>query len=250
MTNNELFNDEIISNDELTNDETMKKSEFPNWSLVIRYYFLILISSFGIFLASGCAQTVTQLVTFGDQMSVEVTLKGTMEVNANRYFLVVSSNPVYKVPLPPPDIIADAPEFIEPGMVPTTGSPEAYYTNFYSTWSGYIVLDSGGYSLVKGPFVINQTPTREVLSGMGEISAKISFSFSLDRIFAAVPDQIYFDFISVAWPDGQARIPSDHLLTTNNYISKAVGSIVTVVDGEDSGVDGSLDIISCRVEIQ
>jgi hypothetical protein len=240
MTNYELFNEEIMTNDQ---------NPIGNWELGIRNYFIILVSLFCILL-SGCAQTVTQIVTFGDQMAVEVTLKGTMEVNANRYFLVVSSNPNYKVPLPPPDLITDAPEFIEPGMTPTTGSPEAYYTNFYSTWSGYIVLDSGGYSLVKGPFVINQTPTREVLSGLGEMGAKINFSFRLERIFATVPDQIYFDFISVAWPDGQAKIPSDHLPSTNNYISKAVGSIVTVVDGEDSGLDAGLDILNCKVEIQ
>ena len=211
------------------------------------FYFLFFI--FG-FCVMGCAQTVTQLVTFGDQMAVEVALKGNMDVNANRYFMVVSSNPNYRVPLPPPDIISDAPEMIEPGMVPATGSPEAYYTNFYSTWSGYIVLGPGGYYLVKGPFTLNQTPTREVLSGLGEIGTKINFSFRLKRIFETVPDQIYFDFISVPWPSGQAKIPSDHLPSTNNYISKAVGSIAAVIDGEDNGVDGSLDIISCRVEIQ
>jgi hypothetical protein len=250
MTNYELINEEILTNDQFKKCKLRIGKLIRHSNLFIRNYFIILVSLFVISLIAGCAQTVTQLVAFGDQMAVEVTLKGKADVNANRYFLVVSSNPSYKVPLPPPDIISEAPELVEPGIIPAAGSPEAYYANFYSTWSGYVILDPGGYYLIKGPFVIGQTPTREVLSGLGEIGTKLNFSFRLERIFSTVPDQIYFDFISVAWPSGQAKIPSDHLPSTNNYISKTVGSIVTVVDGEDSGLDAGLDIVSCRVEIQ
>jgi N-acetylmuramoyl-L-alanine amidase len=35
-----------MTNDELINDKIIKNVEFPNWSLVIRHYFLILVSSF------------------------------------------------------------------------------------------------------------------------------------------------------------------------------------------------------------
>jgi len=198
----------------------------------------------------GCARTVTSLVTYGDQMKLEVTLRGTMEVNNNRYFLVLSSSADYKIPLPPPDIIESAPEFIEPGMTPFLGSEEAYYTNYFSTWSGYVILDPGGYYSVKGPFFINQSTTREVVSFIGEMGNKITFSFLLSRIFDTVPDQIYFDFITVAWPEGEPKVPSDHMPSSGNYISKIVGSISTIDDLGDSSIDASLDIVSLRAEME
>ncbi len=198
----------------------------------------------------GCAKTVTQLVTYGDEMVVEVTLRGNVDFEANRYFLIVSSNSAYKVPLPAPDYLEDAPELIEPGDTPLLGSQEAYYSNFYNTWSGYVILDPSGFTMVRGPFVVGTTPTREVLSSLEEISPKITFSFRLGRMFAIVPDQIYFDFVTVPWPDGNPKIPTDHLPTSNNYISKISGSIVSIDDGVDVDLEASEDIISCKVEIQ
>jgi hypothetical protein len=203
-----------------------------------------------ILLISGCSRTVTQIVKFGDQIVVEVTLRGNLDNNSNRYFLVVSSVESYRVPLPPPDIVEEAPEFIEPDMTPQTGSIEAYFTNFFSSWAGYVVLDPSGYNLVKGPFEIGQVLTRESISSLVNISNKISFNFELDRLFDVVPDNIYFDFITVSWPDGEQKIPEDHLPSTGNVISKDAGSITIVSDGEDPELDPSLDILNCTVEIQ
>ena len=199
----------------------------------------------------GCARTATQIVTYGDEMVVEVTLRGTVETGASRYFLVLASVPEFKVPLPPPDLIESCPEFIEPGMTPLLGTPEAYYTNFFSSWSGYVVLDYSGYSLVKGPFVMGQPVTREAFAGLGEINNKISFNFELARVFGgSIPDTIYLDLVSVPWPAGSAKIPADHLTSTNVYISKAAGSTLTVVDEQNSALDPSLDILQCTVTIQ
>jgi hypothetical protein len=201
-------------------------------------------------LLSGCSRTVTQIVKFGDQMVVEVTLKGNLNNNSNRYFMVISSLENYRVPLPAPDLVEDAPEFIEPDMTPQIGSAEAYFANFFSTWAGYIVLDSSGYNLVEGPFEIGQVLTRESISSLAEISNKISFNFELDMLFDSIPENIYFDFIAVPWPDGGQKIPADHLPSTGNVIFKDAGSVVTVSDGEDPELDPSLDILNCKVEIQ
>jgi hypothetical protein len=201
-------------------------------------------------IGSGCARTVTPVVTLGEELRVTVTLRGGLDINNNRYFMVLSDSANYAVPLPPPDIIEAAPEFIEPGDTPLTGSEEAYYTNFYSTWDGYIVLDPAGYSLVRGPFVINQAATREVLAELGDINNTLSFSFRLERMFTAVPDRIYFDVIAVSWPDGTEKIPQDHLPSANNYISKVSGSIQEVNDGEDLSLVAGLDIIGCRLEVE
>lgn len=215
------------------------------------------ISLLACLLLFGCARTVTQYVTYGDQMVVEVTLRGTMEVNptivgnANRYFLVLASNPEFKIPLPPPDNISY--EFIEPGTEPRLGSMEAYYTNFYSSWEGYCVVEPGGYFLVDGPFVQGAAITREPLASLGEISAKIKFNFRLSQIFGtSVPDIIYFDFVTVPWPVDSAKLPEDHLTSTNAYLSnaKVSGSTVSVDDEPNYSIDGSLDILKCTVTVQ
>ncbi|MBU1026577.1 MAG: hypothetical protein KKA31_02485 [Candidatus Margulisbacteria bacterium] len=211
---------------------------------------MYLVFCFLIIFTSGCAKTVTQLVTYGDEMVVEVTLRGNVDIGANRYFLIVSSDPAYKVPLPAPDYLEDAPELIEPGDTPSIGSVEAYYTNFYNTWSGYVILDPSGFTMVKGPFVVGTTPTREVLSSLTEISSILTFSFRLGRMFATVPDQVYFDFVTVPWPDGNIKIPTDHLPSSNNYILKISGSLVTIDDETDLDLEASEDIVNCRVEIQ
>jgi hypothetical protein len=199
---------------------------------------------------SGCAKTVTVIGAPGEQMVVDVTLRGNLDADANRYFLVLSSDPGYLVPLPPPDLLEDTPEMIEPGTDPLIGSQEAYYTNFYNSWSGYVILDPSGYSLVKGPFVVNAAVTREVLATLGEISTRLRFSFRLEQLFATLPDPIYFDFITVPWSDGQQKIPLDHLPSTNNSIAKAAGSIEEVDDDVDAGLAGGLDILGCKIEIQ
>jgi len=201
-------------------------------------------------LIAGCARTVTPLVNYGSQLQVTVTLRGNFDPDANRYFLVLSDNPNYKVPLPPPDQLSAAPEFIEPEMSPISGSREAYFTNFFSSWSGYMIVEPLGFTLVKGPFVSNQTPTREVQQLLGTISNKMTFSLRLDKLFTTVPDKIYFDFVAVPWPNGAAKIPADHLPSTNNSIAGLSGSIVSVDDIQEPALDAGLDIINCRVEIQ
>jgi hypothetical protein len=208
--------------------------------------FLVWILMFGL-LITGCAKTVTQIVSFGDQMIVQVTLRGNVDNSANRYFLILGTSNL-SVPLPPPDNITY--EMIEPGTDPIQGDVADYYTNFYDTWAGYIILDPGGYYLVKGPFVSGEAITREALANLSETTNILNFSFRLDRIFDAIPDQIYFDFVSVAWPDGEAKLSSDHLSSTNAYISKVGGSILSVDDGADLSLPASLDIERCNVEIQ
>jgi hypothetical protein len=212
--------------------------------------YLVIVSWLLVIFPSGCARTVTPLVTYGEQVKVEVTLRGDMDVAANRYFLVLSSDPHYAVPLPPPDMREETPEFLEPGDTPLIGTVEAYYANFYSTWSGYVLLGPGGYSLVEGPFAVAGSATRETFSPVGAISNRITFTFDLKKVFAVAPDAIYFDFVAVPWLEGLEKIPVDHLPSLNNYIARVAGSIREIADGEDPALDASLDIVRCRVEIQ
>ena len=237
-----------MMNLQFINDERNPKRQFPSWFLGIGHYFIILVWSFIILSMLGCSRTVTSLVNYGDQMAVQVTLRGTMEVNANRYFFVLGSSSTLNVPLPPPDNIED--EMLEPGDDPLLGNIGDYYSEYYVTWDAYVILDPGGFFLVDGPFVSGEVTTRESLSSVSDITPILNFSIPLESVYSTVPDNIYFDFVSVEWLDGEAKIPSDHLTSTDPYISKISGSIIVIDDGEDSGVEASLDIVECRVEIQ
>jgi hypothetical protein len=207
--------------------------------------FCVLLLGF----TAGCAKTVTNPYAYDPQLVVTATLRGVMDTDQNRYFMVLSSDPYYNIPLPPPDNIAF--EFIEPGMTPLQGSLEAYYTNFYSTWSGYLAVDPAGYFTVMGPFVLGQAITREVLAGPGDASSKIVFTFPLSRIFAGtVPDNIYFDFVTVNWPTGSQKLAADHLTSTNASISKIPGSLQIVQDEANLSLTPALDILSCEVSVE
>ncbi|MFA5840387.1 MAG: hypothetical protein WC890_07035 [Candidatus Margulisiibacteriota bacterium] len=200
-------------------------------------------------LLSGCSRYVTPVVNYGEQMTVVVTLRGALNVTANRYFLVMSSGSSLAVPLPPPDNPYYY-EMIEPGTIPINNSIVDYYNTYYSTWSGYVIADNGGFFTVMGPFVSGEAITRESLANLGDLTTTVRFVVPLNKIFATTPSTIYFDLVTVNWPDGLPKIPVDHLTTTNAYISKISGSYITVEDSEDLSIDSSLDILSCYVEIQ
>ncbi len=211
--------------------------------------WILLVCSLGF--ADGCARTVTSIIPYGDQITVTATLQGNIDVTNNRYFLVISGSSSYKVPQPRPNIIETAPEFIEPGGTPIVGTVEAYYNNFFSTWSSYFVVNSAGYSRVLGPFVISGSNTREVLASIPDLNTKVlTFSCDLSKLFTTIPDRIYFDFVTVPWLDGQQNIPVDHLPSSNNSISRVAGSIIEVSDETDLTINPALDIIKVEIKIQ
>ncbi|MBU1616391.1 MAG: hypothetical protein KKF06_01245, partial [Candidatus Margulisbacteria bacterium] len=127
-------------------------------------FVVFLLTAYSLALITGCARTVTQIVPSGAEMVVEATMLGTVETTANRYFMILSDSAGYKVQLPLPQPAGGRDELLEPGTTPMYGSQEAYYINYYSTWSGYIIADPAGYFLVKGPFIFGASTTREVLS--------------------------------------------------------------------------------------
>jgi len=217
----------------------------PNLHLIFMLFLILLLS--------GCARTVTSIISYGTQAEVEVTLRGTMEANNARYFLVVSSSPTYAIPLPYP-FNPNYFEFIEPGMTPQPGSGNItdYYTNFYSGWAGYVMAGgTEGVILVPGPFVEGTAATRESIADTAVGGSTIKFLFALDRIFGAtIPDTIYFDFVSVDWPTGAAKYSIDHLNSTNAYIPKLSSSKKSVDDEEDPTIDPAMDILNCTVTIQ
>jgi len=172
-----------------------------------------------------------------------------MNVANNRYFLVMSSTSGLSVPLPPPDNPYYY-EMLEPGTNPINNSIADYYRNYYSTWSGYVMANTDGYFAVKGPFVSEEAITHESLATLGDLTTTMRFIVPINNIFATTPSTIYFDVVTVNWPDGLPKIPADHLATANAYIANISGAYVVVEDSLDASIDPALDILSCSVEVQ
>lgn len=225
-----------------------KKITVFNYLKYITFAFLIFTFSFSF----GCAKTVTN-VNFGAQMIVTVTLRGNADVLANRYFMVLASGPAFKTPLPPPDNPNNF-EFLEPDGTPYDAShPLAdYFTNFFSTWAGYLVLSNGAYFSVPGPFVSGEAIGRNPLANFDSANPnKLVFNFQLNQIFSSgVPATAYFDVITVPWPASGPKIAADHLNSTNAYISTLSGSANTFSDPLDLSLDQSLDILTVEVTVQ
>ncbi|MFA6431311.1 MAG: hypothetical protein WCV91_02875 [Candidatus Margulisiibacteriota bacterium] len=223
------------------------KKQIPNTKKTLLFVLLLIIA---IFVSFGCARTVTQIVTYGDRLVVEVTLAGTADANANRYFMVMSSSSTFKAPLPPPDnILYD--ELIEPGTIPFQGNIADYYTKYYSTWGAYAFVEPAGYFISPGPFVLNQASTREIVGTLSGASNKLDFTFRIGQAFTvSTPEVIYFDVLSVPWPSGTQKIATDHLILTNANILKTIGSTVTISDDPNDVVDPALNITQVKVTVQ
>ena len=206
---------------------------------------------------TSCAKTVTQ-VNFGSTMLVTVTLRGNADIANNRYFMVLSADQNFKAPLPPLENSGYY-EFLDlaSNTLPVDNShPLAdYYANFFTTWAGYVKLDTSGYAAVPGPFTssLEAIPGATSITGTGLGTNTLSFNFQLTQIFATVPSTVYFDVITVPWTAGQQKIPADHINASNLSIATLSGSTTgTITDLTDYGVssDPSLDILNCKVTVQ
>ena len=206
---------------------------------------------------SGCAKTVTP-VDFGQTMTVTVTLRGNANPFGNRYFLVLGHDSTFSTPRPPAQDGRNF-EFLEPDVAPygLAHTADEYFTYFFNTWDGYIVLDSSqSFSLVHGPFVQGATVTRTPIQTFSGGTNILSFYFTLNQIYTSlsgVPANAWFNVVSVSWPPSGSgpRIAADNL-TTNTYINTMSGSGLTI---NDSGTyaaptDASLDIQTVVVKVQ
>lgn len=212
-----------------------------NRRTVISLLFLLL-------LMTGCSRTVTKIVDYGSQLTVTVNFRDTVDVTNHRYFVVFSTVEAYSIPLPPPD---STDEFLEPGTAPRVGDMSAYFSKYYSTWSAYIIVDSMGYSLARGPFAVTDPITRETFAGLGTVGSNLSFTIRLDQIFgASIPQNIVFDIISVNYPTDNLKILKDRISPPVRKIEKTRGSILSESPGLDASIAGSLNITSWTAKIE
>ncbi len=198
----------------------------------------------------GCSRTVTTMPVLGTQMAVDITLRGTADVTNNKYFVILSTMEAYQIPLPPPYSLD---EFLEPGDTPQPGTQtlDYYYSTYYSTWAGYIVVDSQGYSFEKGPFVYNVINSKQSIAGLGNVTNKLSFVIDLTRIFGSnLPKTIYYDVVSVSYPSNALKILKDRISPPTFSFEPLQGTVIQKTDIDSTTViDPSTDIISWTINI-
>jgi len=212
--------------------------------------FIYLLFAVLLIITGGCARTVTTIPGYGNVLNVEVTFAGTIDPVNNKYFVVFSTDENYKIPLPAPYSLD---EFLEPGDDPRPGSVKTkaeYYSYYYSTWSGYSVVDSYGYAFSKGPFLIINPSTREAISDLGTISNKLKFEIRLEKIFGTtLPKNIYVDIISAAYPAGNRKELKDRISPPTNSFQPIKGTFISGSDDPDSGIKPSLDIVKWSISL-
>ncbi|MFA5104320.1 MAG: hypothetical protein WC527_04020 [Candidatus Margulisiibacteriota bacterium] len=206
-----------------------------------------------LFLA-GCARTVTVRPDVGNRMNIEISFRGEVDTAANRYYMVFGGNS--------PHFIDKNRYFFAPGedydreKLDISTEAAYYYDNFFSTWSDFMKLKDNVFYINNGPFSslvdnFSYTPVllsyRTIPSAGSDDAKKIKLIFDLSKFPPPLPTEIYFNFLSIG-PDSKM---SDLLGSTDNKISVNIGSSIhNISESPDMSIDGSLDIISWKVEIE
>jgi len=204
-----------------------------------------------ILVISGCAKVVTVKDTFGDLFTVSVNLRGNISID-EKYYLILSEDSNFQVP-------EEAHEFEEPYLISWSELLEeekTYLLNRFSTWTGYIVVDSKDIYRVQGPFTTTEEAKasqekRVYITRAGDFN-NLSFDFRIVDIFGSglsLGESVYFDIITTTLEADDIRHLADRLTPGGNYIRNEKNAIVSGSD-EASSVEPSLDILDWVVSIQ
>jgi hypothetical protein len=190
----------------------------------------------------GCASYVTTIPSFGNQLVLELTYRGNIDMTNNRYFIVIGTTENFQIQMKPY-------EFIEPTEVPSSPPdlPNDNYFSYYQTWQSYFVSEvTGSLSLINGPFVTTEGYTRNPISNQDPDLYQITLTCPLSYIYgSAIPDKIYFNVVSV-----NNRYVKDVILPPVKYISKIKGDRQEGGDDVDLSIDSSLDLVYWRARIE
>ena len=203
------------------------------------FLWLLVILAAGLL---GCARSVTEVITYGNELTVAANFRGTLDYANNTYYLILSTREAFTIPYQPYSPY----EFIEPGLPPSDPSMDFY--EHYRTWDGYVILGSSGIIwLVKGPFTSSAEcvyRANQVQVGEYQVTSdnQWTFHFRVDQLYstAETPTTIYFDLVAV---DNSTKHLLDHLETIG-YINTYRDSTTSGTNGENSGISAAADIRS------
>jgi hypothetical protein len=195
-------------------------------------------------LLSGCAQTVTPVFDAGKYITIEIDFKANIDTIQNKYYMFFNNNAAPQVPFMPI-------QMVEPGDIPSQPDVD-YYGQYYPTWKNFIVLDGNAFTLVKGPYTSEATPTREVLATWsGADSKQILITFDISKL-GTLTERLNFDLVTV---DKATKLVNDNLSPLNrspstNYVYTISNSIASGSDEATPGIRESGDILNWKVMVQ
>ena len=196
------------------------------------------------FMISGCAKVVTPVFPPGKHITIEINFKDNIDTTQNKYYILFNNNSAPIIPFMPT-------QFVEPGETPAQPDVD-YYGLYYSTWRNYVVLDGNAYSLVKGSFTSEATPTKEVIATWsGADPKKIFLTINMSKL-GTLTQRLNFDFVSV---DKTTKLVEDNLSPLNSspstyYVYTISDTTASGTDEETAGIRPSADILSWKVLVQ
>lgn len=199
-----------------------------------------------VILICGCAKTVTQLPNVGNQLNIEIVMRGDMDSSKYSYYILFgSSSPV----IPYIDKYFFAPgENYDQDKMDIEKKLDYYYKTYFSTWSDFIVLKDNTFYITNGAFPsfeAHSNFSRQFLA-VNSSKSKINLVLYFSRL-SAVSQDLYFNFICV---DDKGYI-KDFLRSSDNKISVNQGSrIFSSVEPQDAALAPALDIISWDLVVQ
>lgn len=196
---------------------------------------------------SGCAKTVTTIGAVGSQITFDVSFREAMNPQY-RYFIMLGKTNAPHIPFSPN-------EMVQP-WEGVTDTQVNYFTDFYSTWGNYLLIQGQNAALVPGPFVTSTTVEAQSLFDFTRPSPnRFVVSLALNRMSFgnATPQNLFVDIIAV---NGQNKVvdnlSNNALLGTDStlVVPTDQGTRKTGQDETQSSVDGALDITDYVITIQ
>ena len=217
---------------------------------------VLVICSLLIALSFGCAKTVTVLPDIGNQLQMQITFRGNIDPTVNKYYIVLSSASP-KIPYQGTYFFGPGEPYDSTKLNVGSGYLSDYYTNYFTSWSDFILLKDSSFFITNGPFTSTAshesyaTATsllvfRTISSSDPDALKKINLTIPFNRL-SSLPVTLCFNFVSVD-KDGYMR---DYLRSTDNSISTNVGTTISERrETTDMSIDPGLDIISWSMVVQ
>ena len=232
--------------------EIMKKNRF------IAICFILLLT----LITASCARTVTSKVIIGDDLQVELTLRGSPDALKYRYYFVFSAS---RTPLLPPSLqdylVGPGEVYDETRINVGTGTDvdiDYYYQNYFYSWSDFVVYKDSTFYLTNstnqgGYFDANTTTPNHYdnnsinpnFSYTSEISSnKITLTFPLSMFSTSNVTAIYFRIFTV----DENSYMTDYTASTE-VLTNEVNNYISGTELTDTTLDSALDISSWKLRI-
>ena len=148
-------------------------------------------------------------------------------------------------------------ELVPPGEA-VTDTQINYFTDFYSSWTDYALVQGQVAQLIRGPFTSGGTPEALQLSEFTRpTNSTFSLTYALNRMSfgATTPEFLYIDIVSVGRDNKVAdnlsfNLPAGTLSTLQMRTDQGTSLSYSDLDAAGAVINGSLDIQNYTISVQ